>query len=59
MEKLQLTMETIADKMVRTAGLPLARKISNLAVSWGNRSASKWADDRDFARYLAFSSVKI
>jgi len=53
MEKLQTAMESMADKLVRTVGLPLARKISNIAISWGNHSASKWADDRGFARYLA------
>ncbi len=57
-EKLQITIESMADKLTRTVGLPLARKMSNIAVSWGNRSASKWAEDRDFARYLAFNSAR-
>jgi hypothetical protein len=52
MEKLQSAMESIVDKLVRTVGLPLARKISNIAVSWGNNLASRWADDRSFARFL-------
>ncbi len=51
-EKLQMTMESTADKLVRTVGLPLARKISEIAVNWGNRSASMWAEDRSFARFL-------
>jgi hypothetical protein len=34
MEKLQLSLEIMADKIVRNVGLPLARKISNIAVSW-------------------------
>ncbi len=51
-EKLQMTMESTADKLVRTVGLPLARKISEIAVNWGNRSASTWAEDRSFARFL-------
>ena len=55
MEKLQLTMETLADKMVRTVGLPLARKISKLAVSWGNHLAKLWAEDRAFARFLVLN----
>jgi hypothetical protein len=57
-EKLQLSMETMADKIVRNVGLPLARKISNIAVSWGNSSAALWAEDRSFARYLAFNQSK-
>ena len=58
LEKLQVTIESLADKLVRTVGLSLARRISLVAVSWGNRSASMWAEDRSFAKYLAFSSIK-
>ena len=57
-EKLQQTMESMADKIVRTVGLSLARKISNIAVSWGYCSASLWANDRAFAQYLAFCFSK-
>jgi hypothetical protein len=57
-EKLQVSMETLADKMVRTVGLPLARKISEIAVSWGNHSASSWANDFAFARFLVFNFAK-
>jgi hypothetical protein len=57
-EKLQTTIESMADKLVRTVGLPLARKISSIAVSWGNRSACKWAEDLAFAKYLAFNVSK-
>ena len=58
LEKLRMTIESLADKLVRTVGLSLARKISIIAVSWGNRSAFGWAEDRSFAKYLAFSSIK-
>ena len=51
-EKLQTKMESMIDKLVRTIGLPLARKISNIAVSWGNRLASAWSEDCSFARFL-------
>jgi len=57
-EKLQLAIESMADRFMRTIGLTLARKISDIAVSWGNRSASIWAEDRAFAKYLAFNSSK-
>jgi hypothetical protein len=50
--KLQSAMESIVDRLVRTVGLPLARKISNIAVSWGNHLASVWAYDCSFARFL-------
>ncbi len=58
LEKLQMTIESLADKLVRSVGLSLARKISVIAVSWGNYSACLWAEDRSFAKYLAFCSIK-
>jgi hypothetical protein len=57
-EKLQLTMETLAEKLVRTVGLPLAQKISSIAVSWGNHLAKLWAQDRAFARFLVVNFAK-
>ena len=56
--KLQCAMECVVDRWVRTVGLPLARKISSVAVSWGNHLASRWADDHAFARFLAFNFAK-
>ncbi len=53
-EKLQVSMENKAERLVRTVGLSLAQKISSIAISWGNCLASLWALDRDFARYLVF-----
>ena len=58
MEKLQSAMESTLDKLVRTVGLLLAKKISDIAVSWGNLLASKWADDVAFARFLMLNSAK-
>ena len=57
-KKLQYAIESVADRLVRTIGLPLARKISNIAFSWGNLLASKWAEDHAFARYLALTLTK-
>ena len=51
--KLKLAMESMVERMVRVVGRSLAQKVSRIAVSWGNRSASKWAEDPGFARYLA------
>ena len=58
LEKLQLATESMAERLVRTIGVSLAKKISTIAVSWGNASASKWAEDRAFARYLACCFAK-
>jgi hypothetical protein len=51
--KLQLAVESVMDKMVRSEGFAQARKISRVALSWGRFSALAWAEDGDFARFLA------
>ena len=56
--KLQHAMESSLDSLVRTIGLPLAQKISNIAVSWGNHLAALWAEDRAFARFLIIIFAK-
>jgi hypothetical protein len=58
MEKLQSAMESVVDRLVRTVGLPLAQKISDIAVSWGNHLASMWANDLAFARFLVVNYAK-
>lgn len=42
----------IAYKM-KTAGLRLAQKLSQIAQAWGNKSAAEWPQDEGFIRYLA------
>jgi hypothetical protein len=56
--KLEYAMESSLDKLVRAIGLPLALKISNIAVSWGNHLAALWAEDRSFARFLIMNFAK-
>jgi len=58
MEKLQSAVESIVDRLVRTVGLPLAQKISDIAVSWGNHLAAKWAYDLAFAKFLVVNYGK-
>ncbi len=53
LDKLKLAMESAVDKMVRVFGCSQARKVSGIAVGWGNCLASSWAWDTGFARYLA------
>ncbi len=53
MEKLQLAMECIVDRMVRYFGSAQARKVSEIGVLLGHPSAKKWAVDIKFARFLA------
>ena len=57
-DKLQCAVESIVDRLVRTVGLPLAQKISDIAVSWGNHFACMWADDLAFAKFLVVNYAK-
>jgi hypothetical protein len=52
-QKLQQATENMIDRLVRTIGLPLAQKVSNIAVKLGNFGAKHWAQDLLFAAYLA------
>jgi hypothetical protein len=58
MDKLKIATESIVDRLVRFVGLPLALRISQIAVSWGNHLASKWAEDHAFARFLIINFGK-
>lgn len=55
--KLESAVESVVDSLVRTVGLPLARRISSIAVGWGNRFASLWGSDGCFARFLVVAFV--
>jgi hypothetical protein len=55
--KLEAAAENTITRMVRVYGQNLARKISSIAVSWGNFCAMKWAEDLAFARYLSVCFV--
>ena len=57
MDKLQSAMESIVERLVRTIGIPLAEKISCIAVGWGNVSAKRWASDLSFAVFLAVAQT--
>lgn len=57
-EKLQTAIERNTDRLVRTIGLPLARKTSVIALRLGNLSAAAWAEDLAFAKYLTLGFFK-
>jgi hypothetical protein len=58
-KKLQTTKENMIDKLVRTIGLPLAQKISKIAISWGNFLACMWANELEFAKFLVVNYGKV
>jgi hypothetical protein len=46
----------VAYKMIKD-GLLLARKISQIALNWGNKSATKWLLDLNFIQYLSIMDL--
>ena len=57
-EKLLEAMESKVELWARQIGVPLAQKISRIAQSWGNRTASEWANDCGFIRYLSITTMQ-
>lgn len=58
LNKLKQATESTIDRLARTLGMPMAEKLSSIAVNWGYHSASKWATDPSFARYLVICAAK-
>ena len=51
--KLEAIMESKLSRAIREIGLPIAQKLSLFAQKWGNKTAEKWANDKNFACYWA------
>ncbi len=51
-EKLESALESRVSRMIGSVGFPMARRLSEMARTWGNQNAIKWVDDRGFARFL-------
>ena len=51
--KLESALESRVTRFFREFGLAIAYKLSLIALSWGNKSAVRWARDPCFARYWA------
>ncbi|MGC9346350.1 MAG: hypothetical protein ACP5ER_06140 [Candidatus Bathyarchaeales archaeon] len=51
-DKLKLAVKGRVERLMETVGSSLARKIGEIAVSWGNVEALKWASDKGFIRYV-------
>jgi len=56
-KKLLDAMESRVVSLMRTVGRDLARKVSELALRWGNSEASKWAEDPGFIQYLTITEM--
>ena len=55
--KLEGLLESRLQRAVREIGLPLARKLSMFAQSWGNKTAKEWETDEGYARYWAAMKI--
>lgn len=42
---------------IRTDGFRLAQKLSQIAMGWGNKSASKWPEDIGLKQYLTIMDL--
>jgi len=55
--KVKKAMISPLRRLMEQVGKPLARRISMIALRWGNRSAAKWARDEGFIRYLTIMNL--
>jgi hypothetical protein len=55
--KLEILLESRLSRVTREIGVPLACKFSIFAQSWGNTLAKAWANEVEFARYLAVMKI--
>jgi len=53
--KLGDAMKGRVERMMETTGRQLAQKLSQVAQSWGNRSAQGWARDLNLIQYLTIT----
>ena len=56
-KKLLTALESHVTRMMREVGQPLAKKISLIAQSWGNKSAGEWITNKGFIQFLAVTMM--
>ncbi|MEM2168490.1 MAG: hypothetical protein QW186_01630 [Candidatus Bathyarchaeia archaeon] len=50
--KVKRAMMSPIRRLMEEVGRPLAKKISTIALRWGNKGAAEWAEDEGFIKYL-------
>ncbi|MEM4005835.1 MAG: hypothetical protein QXM43_09450 [Desulfurococcaceae archaeon] len=55
--KVKKAMISPLRRLMEQVGKPMARRISMIALRWGNRSAAEWARDEGFIRYLTIMNL--
>jgi len=46
-------------RLINEIGRSLAQKLSRIAQNWGNKSATQWVNNPDFAQYLAVTHLSL
>jgi len=57
LKKLEEAMESQVWRLMREIGDKLAQKLSQIAQKWGNKTATKWAQDLGFIQYLTITQI--
>jgi hypothetical protein len=55
--KLHDALESGVERQMRSIGIPLAQKISMIALKWGTEAAREWTRDTGFIRYLTIMKI--
>lgn len=50
--KIKTALQNRLTRLMEQVGVPMAKKLGDIAIGWGNRTGDKWAQDRGFVRYL-------
>lgn len=58
-KKLETAMESKVKRLMKGVGQTLAKKMSLIAESWGNRSAQSWEKDENFIQYLTIIEINM
>lgn len=59
LQKLSTVAESEISRLKRSFGVPLARKLSLVARSWGYKSAENWPKDEGFVQFLTVCYVNL
>lgn len=57
-ERLCGALESRIYRLVRTEGVELAKRLSEVAVSWGYRAAKSWRKDGGFMQFLVVNNLE-
>jgi len=55
LSKLEEAMESQVQRLMRKVGNNIAKEMSQIAQTWGNKSAVRWAEDSGFVQYLTIT----